>query len=518
MNAPPPRGPVSHGALPRHRLPTHRLDLAGVALVALVVYLLHGFNGVLSRDLGVFVYGGEQVARGVPPYVGIFNTVGPLADAVPGLAIWLGHLAAVDPVYAARAAFLLLSVACTVLVSVLARDVLGSRAAGLVAAAVFLTFGEFITLATGGPREKTTMLLFLLLALVMVQRGRWARAGFFTALATLTWQPVLLVAVAVAVAAAVLGGPGRVRALARFVVGGLVPTAVALVVFAASGALGTAVAGFVTASLGNPHQASLLSAPGTTLGFLWTHYQLSLVLVLLGSIALLLVGGRTALRARAAGRAWAPQELGTVALAVGGLTGLLWLAVAINGPPDLFEVLPFAAVGAAAGVLALVRRLARPATGAVLVGVVAAAVALAVVESVSTSGHLLVRQRTDVAAVLAAAPTGSTLLSINAPEVMALAGRANPTAYQVFDRSIDQYLSSVDPGGVATYAGYVAQTRPTLLAVSRAYASSWPASLLAQDYRYAGSCSTWSWYVSRTAGDATWAAVHDANLSVGVGV
>ncbi|MGA8247115.1 MAG: hypothetical protein WB797_09430, partial [Nocardioides sp.] len=165
-----------------------------VGLVALVVYALHGYQGIVDRDLGVFLYGGEHVAQGVPPYVAIFNSVGPLADAVPGLAIWVGHFAGVDPLLSARLLFTLLSALCCSLLCVLARDTFGSRAAGFVAPAVFLTFERFLDLASDGPREKTTMLVFLLASLILVGRRRWLAAGACTALATLTWQPALAVA------------------------------------------------------------------------------------------------------------------------------------------------------------------------------------------------------------------------------------------------------------------------------------------------------------------------------------
>ena len=49
------------------------------------------------------------------------------------------------------------SAACCALLCVLARDTLGSRPAGFLAPAFFLTFEGFLHLASDGPREKTTM-------------------------------------------------------------------------------------------------------------------------------------------------------------------------------------------------------------------------------------------------------------------------------------------------------------------------------------------------------------------------
>jgi hypothetical protein len=241
--ATPTQGPL------RRRLPGALLDPLLVGLVALVVYALHGFQGGMSRDLGVFTYGGEQLQHGTPPYVGIFNSVGPLADAIPGLAIWLGHLMGVAPVPSARLLFTVLSAVCCALLCVLARDAFGSRAAGLLAPAVFLTFERFIQLASSGPREKTAMVVFLLAGLILSGRRRWAAAGVCTALATLTWQPALLVAVAAVVVAVLVGGERRMRALTRFALGGAATTVVFVAWFALEGALHQAFAGFVLVNL-----------------------------------------------------------------------------------------------------------------------------------------------------------------------------------------------------------------------------------------------------------------------------
>ena len=81
---------------------TRRLDLLGpaLALVAGVVFLLRGFDGVLTRDLALYAYAGQQVADGVPPYVGVMNRSGPLAHLVPGAGAWLGDLLSVDDLLA----------------------------------------------------------------------------------------------------------------------------------------------------------------------------------------------------------------------------------------------------------------------------------------------------------------------------------------------------------------------------------------------------------------------------------
>ncbi len=138
--------------------------------VALLTYALHGFNGMLTRDLAVYSYAGQQVAEGVPPYLGILNRAGPLAHVIPGIGVGIARIGGFDDVFTMRLLFMVIATACVCAVYVLGRDVFTSRLAGLVTAAAFLTFFGFIEYASNGPREKTPMTLFITLALWAVAK------------------------------------------------------------------------------------------------------------------------------------------------------------------------------------------------------------------------------------------------------------------------------------------------------------------------------------------------------------
>src|SRR5436190_519040 len=371
-----------------------------VGLVALVVYGLHGYDGVLDRDLGVFSYGGMLVAHGTAPYVGNFNSVGPLADAVPGLAMWLGGFVGVDPILSARLFFTVLSALCCALLCVLARDTLGSRAAGFLAPAVFLTFQGFIHLASDGPREKTTMVVFLLGCLILLGRRRWALAGACAALATLSWQPVLAVALGVLVAAALLDQQTtRRRIVLRFFVGGLVPSLATVVYFLGAGALTRAIDGFIVINVGYTEQPSLLTRPHQIAAAEWSAYHWTLPLALVGLVALTVLGARAIPAARRP--TVSPTARRQVMYAVGALVGTIWTVLVVNGGPDLFVLLPFAALGVAGAVLLVLDRLPRRAAVSGAAAIVAIGVVAAGVESVATRNDDLVLQRADVEAVLA---------------------------------------------------------------------------------------------------------------------
>ena len=173
--------------------------------VATVLYVLHGFDGYLSRDLGDYAYGGEQVADGVPPYVAVVNRAGPLAHLIPGVGAVLSRWMGVDEVVGMRVFLMLFAVAGIAVTYLLGRDVFRSRLAGVAAAASLLGCQGFIAYASDGPREKTSMVLFLLCAMLAMVHQRWLTVGFCTALATLCWQPVFFVALPGAVTAVLLG-------------------------------------------------------------------------------------------------------------------------------------------------------------------------------------------------------------------------------------------------------------------------------------------------------------------------
>jgi Ca2+/Na+ antiporter len=467
-----------------------------VALASFVVYLLHGFNGVLKRDLGVYLYGAQQFLDGVPPYEAIRNRAGPLAHVIPAVGIWFGRRVGADDVTAARFLYLLLSVACVCLVYLLARELYRSRLVGVVTATAFLGFQAFIWMATGGPREKTAMVLFLLAGLLCLRYRRWATVGVFTALGTLTWQPVffaLLVSAGVAIA---LAPSGRWVAALRYVVGGAVTTGVVLVYYALHGALGLFFQDFV---LINARYTDAHHLGGDTWRILEFGYGASVWLVLLGLVAMPVVAG-TAVR-----RAWRTREpvpVAMVAVGAGWLAGLLWTANSFDGYLDLFVLLPFAALGLG-GLADPALRWIRARGGRTWAVAVAGALAIALtafatVTSVSTRFHTLEAQRAAVAKILKRDPDGS-ILSIQAPQVLVLAHRRNPTPVQMFVNGFDRYVDDTWPGGLQGYAAWVQRTSPDLVVMQRDFRPAWLMPTLLQDYRRVGKGPTFEWWARKDA-------------------
>jgi hypothetical protein len=470
-------------------------------LVALAVYLPHGFDGFLSRDLGLYSYGGQQVAEGVPPYVAALNRAGPLAQLVPGIGASAARAVGVDDVLGMRVLFLLLTLGCIGVAYLLGRDVFRSRAAGLVCAASILSFQGVATYATYGPREKTTLLLFVLCTLLALARQRWATTGCFIALATLTWQPVFLAALGGTLVAVLVGlRTGRRAALVRVAVGGLVPTVVTVATYAVAGAWQVFWDDFLLINMRYTEQDSLSGDPLHIWTILTEGYGWSLWVFIIGSVALV-AASVAKLRDRALRRS-APSA----ALAAGTtilVLGVLWSLKAFNGFPDNFFMLPGSALGMAAIVAALRRRVSvRTATAAALAWVVAVT-AMALFYSIDKRNDTLDEQRRDVTAVMSLLPKDARILSIAAPQPLVLTHERNLTRLQIFSNGITPYLDDTWPGGRDGYGAWIGRRAPTVIAVGDGEPPQWLVPTLDRSYRAVGESPGWRWYVNTDVGEST---------------
>ena len=454
-----------------------------VGLVSLVVYLLHGFDKVITRDLGVYAYGGQRFLAGDPPYVAILNRAGPLAHAVPGIGMGLGRLVGLSDVHGARVFYMLISVACLCLTYVITRDLTRSRAAGLVAATAFLGFQEFLDLATNGPREKTPMALFLIIAMLAVLRRRWTTCGVFIALATLTWQPVFFAAIAMAGVGVLLAPERRLRALARVLLGGAVTSGAVLVYYAAHGALHTFFECFVLINAQYTHQPN----PFDNGYYIWLNlkegFGPSLVVIAVGTLTLVVRAVRSA---PAAWRTRDPRAATWVAFGAGWLGGVVWSLIAFNASPDAFMLLPFAALGFGGAVASVATRVQPRIAVAVTATLALVLTAYATVFSVTTRGHYLSIESDAVTRTLRLGPHPSTVMSIRAPQALVFAHVANPSRYQMFDDDLEQYMNDTYPGGLAGYADWVERHSPTYIVVQHDFQPVWLNGWLQENYQNVG--------------------------------
>lgn len=481
-----------------------------VAAVSLLTYALHGIEGVLTRDLAVYSYAGQQVAEGVAPYVGILNRAGPLAHVLPGIGVGMARVGGFDDLLLMRLEFMAFAVVCVCAVYLLGRDLFASRPAGLVTAATFLMFSGFIEYASNGPREKTPMTLFVVLALWAVTRKRWFTAGLCVSLATLCLQIAFFTSFTAVVLAALLVARGeRIRALLRIALGGVVPVGALALWFALAGSLREAVDAFLLINVRYTTPDPVLPRLGEEWLALQVAYGPSVWLLVVGLAALLGLG-LTVVSARA--RREDPATLLLAAFALAATAGLAWNLKEYDAWPDLFPLLPLAAVGIGGLFLQLSRLTGRLSTRVTFSAAAVLALVLtlgAVHDSVTTREDRLIVQRESVAAVLDQLPPDATIASVEAPQALVLTRRSNPTRHQMFSAGLQDYLDDTWPGGLDGFRRDLVAGNPDLIVTGDPVSDGWHAAIQ-PEYVYIGSAPDWAWYARSSLGDRKLAALRDA--------
>ncbi len=478
-----------------------------VGIVSGVVYALHGFHGALTRDLGLYSYAGQQVADGVPPYLGVLNRAGPLAHVLPGIGALVARAAGTDDLVTMRVVFLLFATAAVCVTYLLGRDLFDSRAAGLVAASALLSFHGFIQYASDGPREKTPMALFVVVALWAVTRRRWFTAGVFTSLATLCLQTAFFSTfAAVVVGVLLIASEGRVRAVVRVALGGLAPVAVLATWFALAGSLRASWDAFYVIN----RDYTVPDPIAEDLDRVWLDlqeaYGLTVWLLIGGAVVLVLVTLAAVVpRAR---RAFPALQV-LPAMTAGLLAGLWWVTQEYDSWADLFPLLPFAALGLGAAAAVVVRRLPPRPQWAVAAVASVACLGLALQYSLTTRDDTLDRQREATEAVLAQLPEDATITSVEGPQPLVLGGRTNPTRYQMFRSGLQDYMQDTWPGGYDGFKRDLVAEGTDLVSTGETVSLTWRRALM-PDYVFVGRAPQWEWYARADLGEETIARLREA--------
>ncbi|HZC01324.1 MAG TPA: glycosyltransferase family 39 protein, partial [Gammaproteobacteria bacterium] len=216
-----------------------------ILLLAAFVYSLYGFNGVLLRDYSIYLYSGQRLAEGVPPYVSVFDHKGPLSPMLAGLGVMLSKWLSWDDLYTVRLVFFAVGCLTVVAVYLLGKNVFRSQAAGFFGALTFLGFYAYAQPAASGPEPKTPMVLFQALSLLLAIWKRWFWAGFFGSLAFLVWQPMGVFALVTFVLAVTRPREERYGAALHALAGIMTPLVATVAYFYYQGALGDFVDGFI---------------------------------------------------------------------------------------------------------------------------------------------------------------------------------------------------------------------------------------------------------------------------------
>ncbi len=454
-----------------------------VFLFAGLIFAHYGFGNRLVRDDAIYLYGGQQWAQGQPPLVGVFDHKGLAGYALVAAGVKAADIFGWDDLHTVRWLFLLVSCAAAAGIFLLVSHLLHSRRAGWFAVLFFVGCFGFARHAASGPRPKTVMVLFEVLALTWTCRQRWFAAGLAGSLAALTWQPALLFPATTFLLALFRPREERARAARGALAGAVLPIAVAVGYYAALGALGDFFRGYVLFNFRYFELAENgdASFPGHFLkqsAWIVRGYRTLLVPMLLSCAALgFLYVWRTGKRGSLA-RALFRDHFSALLLTFPVLAAS---ALIHFGRYDyLYIFLPYFALGFALLLEPAVRRAGRLAQGPAWAGrFLAVSLSLALVlsawlepglsqdlnqEGSKDASISLAEQRESLDAVLKRFGPDVRILAINKPEVPALLHRTNPTPFIYLGRGIDRFLDDTQPGGFAAWLQKLKDFDPQVIA------------------------------------------------------
>src|ERR687885_373343 len=436
-----------------------------ILALAVFVYGMYGFDGVLLRDYSIYLYSGQRMAEGIPPYVSIFDHKGPLSPMIAGLGVMLSKLTGSDDVYTVRVLFFATGCLTVVAVYLLGKSVFRSHVAGFFAALTFLGFYAYGYPAASGPEPKTPMVLFQTLSLLLASQKRWFWAGCFGSLAFLVWQPMGVFSVVVFVLAVSRPKGERRDAVFRALGGIATPLLVIVGYFYYYGALGELLDGVVLFNAlyltrgeytTAPLASRVLSDPtlSQTLldpSLLWESVS-DIVLPYMTMLVPIVIGLAMIIRLYFL----RPYQYRFAPILLSFLAPPLWAFVDFALSEDFFVYLPYAAIGFGAFVVWVIRRAKIPWLAGTLLGVALLGIAIAntfeevnapAADKLLATNISLSEQREGASQIQKRFGKDIRIASINSPQVLVLLHRENPNPYLFITAGIDRYIDAKEPGG-----------------------------------------------------------------------
>jgi DolP-mannose mannosyltransferase len=417
-----------------------------VLTLAVLAYGLYGFDGVLLRDYSIYLYSGQMVAEGVPPYVSAFDHKGPLSSMIAGLGVVLSQPLGWDDVYTVRLIFFTTACLGVVAVYLLGASVFRSRVAGFLAALTLLGCYGFAQPAGSGPEPKTPLVLFEALSLLFATQKRWFWSGLFGSLALLVWQPMAVFAFVTFLLAVTRPRGERGSAVLRTLAGISLPLAAVLAYFYYHGALGDLLDGFVLFNflyLVRGHFNLAYHVAGAAINIA-LPYGTMLIPIIIGLGAILRLYVKR------------PYEYRFAPILLSLPAPVLWSLRDFQLADDFYVFLPYATIGFGAFLAAAIRRTDAPRVLTALMGAILLTIALAntwggisaaAAERLLGTDIDLPTQREGALEIEERFGEDAKLISINSPQVLVLLHRENPNPYIWTTAGVDRLIEAKTEGG-----------------------------------------------------------------------
>jgi hypothetical protein len=436
-----------------------------------------------AGDRANWDYFAQVIARGGVPYRDVVNIKSPLSAYIGAAAIMAARPFGLRDVLAIRVTFILLAALTVAFTFLVALEYVGSRPVALLAATIMLTFSAFARLNGGGVQPKTPMVLFGLITLWAIIKDNPFMAGLFGMLSALSWQPGLLFVGAAGLGFSRYLTGWRDLKAAKLVAGAVIPLAVMLGYFWASGAIREFYLWNIhfNATVYGPNEMRPLSSFVNRIAkMLAGTYHNGRLYFYLAAPGLLLLLWREVKHARENGPRSLLRAAPRHAIIISPVVYFLFCMIDIQGGADLIPLLPFVATFAAVALIFALGQAAnfiareRPALNRAQVmawgGGLACAfiLALAVSDTFSRERDLTLQdQDAKVRDIVSQLQPGEKIFVHGQTEILVLSGLTNASKYFLLDRGKDAYLDVVEEGGFKGWLQRLKAERPRIVALDR---------------------------------------------------
>lgn len=212
-------------------------EICAFLITVIVMLLYRKLNQAEGGDSAIWDYVAQCVLRGQVPYRDVVEIKSPLSAYLSAAAMFIGKSIGIRDVIAVRLLNVVMAGLLSTVTFLVGVTYLRNRLAAAIAFVIPLTPPHFTEWVLGGTEPKLPMILFGMLSLLFIAKRKPFRAGFFSMLSCLCWQPGLMfTGVAILIFSRYLTS-WRDRAALRVIVGAAVPLAVVVSYFFSAGAL-----------------------------------------------------------------------------------------------------------------------------------------------------------------------------------------------------------------------------------------------------------------------------------------
>ena len=451
-----------------------------VVLISSFVYSQYGFDGYLLRDDALYVYSGQQIAIGIPPYVSVFDHKGPITPMIAGLGVILAKFLQTNDVLTVRVVFFSISVLAVIVLFIYTFQLFNSSyKIAYLTSFFFINFWGFGRHAASGPRGKTPMVLFEILCLWLTSRKVWFLAGFCGSLSFLTWQPTIIFPIMTVVLSIFQSKGPKERSynLIKSILGVISPLLIVSLYFLSKGAIVEFIDGFLIFNLKyleRPSSVAPLANFKAMFREISRGYTTTFIPIVIGFFALVVIFlWRNSLYQKK------PLQLFSKDPYAGLLFSFplpfIWSLLDFQGYADFFVFLPYTAIGFGWFLYQAIKNLKKidGITNSIVDASFIFIFGFLIISAIgnyrltslwaSSASEDLTNQKFWANEIRLKYEDEIRVVSIDIPQALVLLNITNPNPYIYIDVGIDQYINANTSGGFTGWIESIQNYDPDLI-------------------------------------------------------